>query len=65
MRKQREKLTMRLNVGGMRARRWLYLAADKGRTVLSNAEGGVFGMKRTEGLLLVPSTFSVEGRNGL
>lgn len=60
-----EKLTMRLNVGGMlRARRWLYLATDKGDTFLLKAEGGPLDRKRLAGLLVPSLTFSVD-RNGL
>ena len=54
---------MRLNVGGMRARRWLYLAVDKGRTLLTKEEGGFFGVKKATGLR-VPS-LSIDRRNGL
>jgi len=55
-------LTMRLNVGGARARRWLYLPADRGGTFVSYVVGGPVMYNDDMG----PSfRFPVEGRNGL
>jgi hypothetical protein len=49
----------------MRARRWLYLPADKGGAfLLSNAEGGTEDIYKEE--IEFPSFgFPAEGRNGL
>lgn len=55
--KWREGLTMRLNVGGIRARRWLYLPTS-GTTFLSNVAGGPVMYKEEMG----PSCAPIDGR---
>ena len=53
---------MRLNVGGARARRWLYLPTDRGGTFVSCVVGGPDMYKDD---MEASFRFPVEGRNGL